>query len=87
MSPAQILEIAADLAEGQATANKAVTLVTTYLYAIPGGDGALDLLDHAERHGEGCSLALILCLHCRRAGDVAAAIRRAARQTSQEVAA
>jgi hypothetical protein len=81
MTPPEILEIAADLAAGRPTANKAVTAVSAYLDAIPGGRAALDLLDASERHGERCSLALILCLHCGRAVDVAASIRRAARQS------
>ena len=88
MSPQGILEIAADLAEGQHSASKAVTLATTYLDVIPGGQAALKLLDEAERHeGECCSLALVLCLHCGRAADVAASLRRAARQSRFGVAA
>jgi hypothetical protein len=88
MTPQGILEIAADLAAGRPTASKAITAVTGYLDAIPGGAAALKLLDEAERHaGECCSLALVLCLHCGRAADVAASLRRAARQSRFGVAA
>jgi hypothetical protein len=80
MTPPEILEIAADLAAGRPTMDGAVTAVTGYLAAVPGGNDALDLLDLAERHGESGTLAEILRLHCTRPADVAASLHRAARQ-------
>ena len=87
MSPAEVLEIAADLAAGRPTVPGAVTAVTGYLSAVPGGQDALDLLDLSERHGEAGSLPEILRLHCTRAADVAASLHRAARQARYEAAA
>ena len=87
MTAPEILEIAADLAVGRPTMDGAVTAVTGYLAAVPGGKEALDLLDLAERHGESGTLADLLRLHCTRAADVAASLHRAARQARYEAAA
>jgi hypothetical protein len=82
-----ILEIAEDLAVGRPTMDDAVTAVTGFLAAVEGGKDAVDLLDLAERHGESGTLPELLRLHCTRAADVAASIRRAARQARYGTAA
>jgi hypothetical protein len=74
MTAAEILAIAADLAAGQFTVNKAVSAVDAFLSCYP---AARAMLDAAVRDGDGRSLALILLEHATPAA-VAAVIRAAA---------
>jgi hypothetical protein len=76
MTAQDTLLAAAVLAGGQHTTSKAVSRALSFLDRFP---AALRVLDEAERHGEGPSVALALCLHCGGPADVAESIACAAR--------